>query len=74
MLGEGRASTPCLRNEEGVDGTPSRAMTNLWVAVQRPIITLFCNGPPCVNPFKRDPVANVSLLSGVGARPPPDGI
>ncbi len=27
----------------------------------------FCNGPPRVNPFERDPVAGVLLLSGVGA-------
>jgi hypothetical protein len=34
MLGEGRASTPCFLQEEGVDGTPSRAMTELWGAAQ----------------------------------------
>ena len=34
----------------------------------------FCNGPLGVNPFRADPVAGVSLLSGVGARPPPDGV
>jgi hypothetical protein len=27
MLGEGRASTPSLLDEEGVDGIPSHAMT-----------------------------------------------
>ena len=29
---------------------------------------LFCNGPLGVNPFRADPVAGVSLLSGVGLR------
>jgi len=33
----------------------------------------FCNGPRLVNPFA-DPIAGVSLLYGVGARPPPDGV
>jgi hypothetical protein len=39
-----------------------------------PVITLFCNGPLGVNPFRADPVAGISLLSGVGAQPPPDGV
>src|SRR5713226_725220 len=34
----------------------------------------FCNGPRLVNPFLRCPFAGFSLLSGVGARPPPDGV
>jgi hypothetical protein len=28
--------------------------------------TLFCNGPLGVNPFRADPIAGISLLSGVG--------
>ena len=34
----------------------------------------FCNGPRFVNPFLRCPFARHSLLYGVGARPPPDGV
>jgi hypothetical protein len=35
MLGEGRAATPFLREvSKGVDGTPSRAMTSVWIAAQ----------------------------------------
>jgi transposase len=34
----------------------------------------FCNGLSVVNPLEHDPAAGVSLLSGVGARPPPDGV
>jgi len=34
----------------------------------------FCNGRLSVNPFERDPVAGVLLLSGVGAGPPPDRV
>jgi hypothetical protein len=31
-------------------------------------------GPPVSIPFERNPVAGALLLSGVGARPPPDGV
>src|SRR3954470_9293010 len=34
----------------------------------------FYNGPRSVNPFLRCPLAGVSLLYGVGAGPPPDGV
>ena len=34
----------------------------------------FCNGPLAVNPQFAGPVAGVSLLSGGGAWPPPDGV
>ena len=34
----------------------------------------FCNGRWFVNPFLRYPFARHSLLYGVGARPPPDGV
>jgi hypothetical protein len=33
----------------------------------------FCNGPRLVNPFASS-ARQVSLLYGVGARPPPDGV
>ena len=40
-----------------------------------PAIPPFCNGRWLVNPFLSfGPVAGVSLLSGVGAWPPPDGV
>jgi len=42
--------------------------------MKRRLIMLFCNGPLDVNPFRADPVAGFSLLSGVGAKPPPDGV
>ena len=35
---------------------------------------LFCNGPRTVNPFVASSLRRVTLLSVVGARPPPDGI
>ena len=35
---------------------------------------LFCNGPRTVNPFVASSLRQVTLLSVVGARPPPDGI
>jgi hypothetical protein len=37
----------------------------------------FCNGPWFVNPYfhlARAPFAGVVLLSGVGAKPPPNGV
>src|SRR6516225_2291983 len=34
--------------------------------MKRRLIMLFCNGPLDVNPFRADPVAGFSLLSGVG--------
>ncbi len=36
-----------------------------------PLVLRFCNGPRSVNPFLRCPLAGVSLLYGVGARPAP---
>jgi len=38
------------------------------------LIMLFCNGPRTVNPFVASSLRRVTLLSVVGARPPPDGI
>src|ERR1700677_3882804 len=34
----------------------------------------FCNGHRRVNPFLRHPLAGDLLLSGIGARPSPDGV
>ena len=41
---------------------------------QREICGPSVTGPPLSIPFECDPVAGVLLLSGVGARPPPDGV
>jgi len=36
--------------------------------------TVFCNGPPVVNPFLRHPVAGSRFCPGSAQRPPPDGV
>jgi predicted PurR-regulated permease PerM len=47
----------------------------IWsVVLTVALYPLFCNGPRLVNPFCVVVFAGVSLLYGVGTRPPPDGV
>ena len=52
----------------------TRATLSIHIVKQQGRSQRFCNGPQLVNPFCVVPIAGVLLLSGVGARPPPDGV